>query len=103
MPVLPPPSGPFTPTYTPNDAIALNSNLVHGIPVANIKAFACDMANSMMWTFFPWGWSIKSLTAINLADGVQDYTPTNIDILRPLKLRIVRTDTVPHEFRELNF
>src|SRR5271166_1982122 len=103
MPIITPITpAPFTPTYTPNDAITMTQNMVHGIPVNNIKAYACDMANSMMWTFFPWGWSIKSLTPITLADGVQDYNPTNTDILRPLKMRIVRTDTTPNEFRELN-
>src|SRR5271169_2915509 len=102
MPIIPPPSLPQVPTYTPNDAITLNQNLVHGIPVNNIKIYACDMANSMMWTFFPWAWSIKSLYPIILANGVQDYINLSVDILRPLKMRIVRTDITPNEFRELD-
>src|SRR6185503_17796769 len=55
----------------------------------------------VMWTFYPWSWTIKSLTPITLTDGVQDYTPTDTDILRPTLFRIVRTDTTPQEAREL--
>lgn len=87
--------------YTPNDAISLVGNLVHGVPVSAISAQACDIVNSMMWRFYPWGWTIKSFTPINLVDGTQDYTPSDNDILRPLKIRLVRTDVTPNEFREL--
>lgn len=45
--------------------------MVHGTPVTNIAAAACDMANSYMWTFYPWGWSIASLTATNLNQQTQ--------------------------------
>lgn len=77
------------------------SGLVHDIPVASLAPQVCDQINSMIWTFYPWGWTIASLTAINLVDGTQDYTPTNTDILRPLKVRVVRTDVSPNEYREL--
>lgn len=90
-----------TPTYTPQQAINLVTQFVHGIPLSGSEANICDMVNSMMWVYYPWSWSINNLTPITLSDGVQDYTPTNTDILRPLKLQIARTDTTPTEVREL--
>ncbi len=92
-----------SPTYTPQDALSLNQNLIHGSPTAAIQAMACDIANSMIWTFYPWSWTLKSLTAIALVDGTQDYTPTDTDILRPIRIQLVRTDTTPAETRELGF
>jgi len=88
-------------SYSPNDALTVVQNLVHGVPTAAIQAQACDQVNSMIWTFYPWAWTIKSLTPINCSQGTQDYAPTNTDILRPLKLRLVRTDVTPNEFREM--
>jgi len=44
---------------------------------------------------------VSSLTAIPLVDGTQDYTPSNTNILRPLKMRMVRTDISPNEFEDL--
>lgn len=90
-------------TYAPNDAITLVSSFVHGVPVSAVSAQCCDIVNSMMWCFYPWSWSIASLTPIACVDGTQDYTPTDGNILRPLKLRLVRTDVSPNEFRELAF
>jgi hypothetical protein len=90
-----------TSTYTPQSAIDLIKNFVHGIPLDAIAPNVCDMVHSTMWVYYPWSWSIASLTAINLTDGVQDFTPTNTDILRPLKVRMVRTDVSPNEFEDL--
>lgn len=95
-----------TATYTPNDAITLVQNFVHGIPLANVQSQVCDIINSLIWTFYPWGWSIATLTAINCVDGQQDYPLAGADaavILRPLSIRIVRTDVTPVEHRELEF
>lgn len=89
------------PTYTPSDAITYVQNLVHGIPVTAVQYYACDVVNSLIWSFYPWSWSISTLTAINLTDGVQDYTPTDTNILRPVRLQLARTDTTPNEWREL--
>jgi len=58
-------------SYTPTDAIQFAQNMVHGTPVENIMAAACDMANTFMWTFYPWGWTIGSLTATNLNQQTQ--------------------------------
>lgn len=88
-------------SYSPQDAINLVKNFAHGIPVDAVQSNVCDAINSMIWCFYPWSWTIKSLTPITLVDGVQDYSPTDSDILRPTLLRIVRTDTTPNEAREL--
>lgn len=88
-------------TYAPADAVALCQSFIHGVPVTAVQANCCDMVNSLIWNYYPWGWSVASLTPITCSDGVQDYTPTNTNILRPLKMRIVRTDVTPNEFREL--
>lgn len=90
-------------TYTPQAAINLVQNIAHGVPLDAVKANICDMVYSMIWHYYPWPWTVKSLTAINLVNNQQDYNPTDTDILRPLKVRIVRTDTSPNEFRELSF
>lgn len=89
-------------TYTPQLAVDYCSYYIHGIPVDGMKVIACDQVNSIIHCYYPWGWSVGSLTAINCTDGVQDYTPTNTDILRPLKFRLVRTDISPNEYRELS-
>lgn len=95
-------------TYTPNDAITFAQNMVHGTPVSNISAAACDMANSFMWTFYPWGWSIASITATSLnqqtqgagspptggalfTGNQQDYTITGAWISYPISLNVSGT------------
>lgn len=88
-------------TYTPQSAIDLIKNFVHGIPLDAIAPNVCDLAHNTIWTYYPWSWAVSSLTAIQLTDGIQDYTPTNTDILRPLKIRMVRTDITPNEFEDL--
>jgi hypothetical protein len=89
-------------TYSPNDAIALVKGFGHGIPLTVPQANLCDTVNSKLWTFFPWSWSLSTLTAITLVNNQQDYTPTDANILRPVRMRIVRTDLTPNEFRELD-
>lgn len=91
----------MAPTYTPQAALNLVQFFAHGIPVTTPGPTLCDIVHSMIWRFYPWRWTIGSITPIACSNGVQDYTPTNTDILRPLKLRIVRTDITPNEFREL--
>lgn len=88
-------------TYTPQAAIDLIRNFVHGISLDKIAPNVCDMAHNTIWLIYPWGWSVASLTPIPLVQGVQDYSPTNTDILRPLKIRMVRTDVSPNEFEDL--
>jgi hypothetical protein len=61
------------------------------------------MVSSIIWTYYPWGWSLANLTAIPLSQGVQDYTPDPADkILRPVEMAIFRTDTTPIQSRELD-
>jgi len=92
---------PLISTYTPQTAINLVTKFVHGVPLAGVEANICDVINSYIWTYYPWSWTISSLTPINCVDGVQDYSPANTDILRFLKVRLARTDTTPNEIREL--
>lgn len=99
MPILPL-SG--SATYCPNDAITLVGAYGHGIPLNAVKANLCDIVNSIIWTYYPWSWSLSSLTAITLVDQTQDYSPTDTNIIRPIRIRIVRTDITPNEFRELD-
>jgi hypothetical protein len=88
-------------TYTPQAAVDLVKNFVHGIPLNAIDSNVCDIIHSMIWIYYPWSWTISSLTPVPLVDGGQDYIPTNVDILRPLKVRMVRTDVNPDEFEDL--
>jgi hypothetical protein len=88
-------------TYTPQRAVNLVQNFVHGIPLSTVQADVCDEINSLIWTFYPWPWTISTLTPVSLVDGQQDYVLTNTDILRILKVRLTRTDCTPNEAREL--
>lgn len=99
MPIIP---GIGSSTYSPADAVALVKAFGHGIPLTAPQANLCDIVNSTVWIFFPWGWSIGTILPIPLLDGIQDYSPAETDILRPVRPRIVRTDTTPDEFRELD-
>ena len=84
-------------TYAPQDAINLVSNYIHGVPTAAVQANACDVVNSLIWNFYPWGWAIQSLTATNLVQGVQtatvfgtqqDYTITGCWLTVPINLQV---------------
>ena len=91
-------------TYSPQDAINLVQQFIHGLPVSGVQAQVCDLINSMIWVFYPWEWTVSTLTPITCVDGQQDYTIAAADIaaiLRPTTLRIARTDVSPQEFREL--
>src|SRR5215469_18219678 len=93
-------------TYSPQDAVNLVQQFAHGIPVTSVQAQVCDILNSMIWVFYPWRWSLTSLTPITCVNNVQDYTPAAPDLnnmVRPVKLRLVRTDVTPNEFREMSF
>lgn len=58
-------------TYSPQDALNLVQQFAHGVPLTNVQANLCDMINSLIWTFYPWGWSIGNLTATNLNQQTQ--------------------------------
>lgn len=53
-------------TYAAQDAINLVKPFVHGVPLDDVKSNVCDMVNSVIWNYFPWGWTIRSLTPTNL-------------------------------------
>jgi len=95
--------------YSFQDALDLVQQFAHGIPVNQtltsgntVGQVACDVVNQMMWRFYPWSWSIATFTPITTVDGVQDYNVTNNDVLRPLRVQLVRTDITPNESRELS-
>lgn len=94
-------------TYSPNDAIQLVQAFGHGLPLSNnaLAANLCDMINSMIWTFYPWGWSIASLTPTSLnqqtqgagspptggsqfTGNQQDYTITGAWISFPISIQV---------------
>jgi hypothetical protein len=58
-------------TYTPNDAIALVTQYAHGAPLSVPAPNIVDMVNSIMWRYYPWGWSIASLPQTNLSQLTQ--------------------------------
>src|SRR5262249_25267384 len=88
--------------YTPQDALTLVKNFTHGIPVDAVAANICDIVNSMFWLFYPWAWTQDALTQIPCVNGQQDYQVLDNNIIRPLVVRLVRTDITPQEFRELS-
>jgi len=52
-------------TYTPNDAISLVTQYAHGAPLSIPAPLIVDQINSIMWRYYPWGWSILSLNPTN--------------------------------------
>lgn len=58
-------------TYTPNDAVNLVTQYVHGAPLAVPAPSLVDMVSSIIWRFYPWGWSISSLTQTNMVQFTQ--------------------------------
>lgn len=108
MPILPPIPGPgagapqLGKNYTPQDALTLVKHFAHGIPVADVAANVCDIVNSMFWVFYPWCWSLNTLTPIPLVNGVQDYQALDNNILRPIRVQLARTDITPNENRDLS-
>lgn len=59
------------PTYTPNDAVKLVKAYAHGMPMDEVQASLCDQVNSIIWRYYPWGWSIASLVPTNLNQQTQ--------------------------------
>jgi hypothetical protein len=58
-------------TYTPTDAINLVTQYAHGAPLTIPAPTIVDQINSIIWRYFPWGWSIKSLNPTNLTQLTQ--------------------------------
>lgn len=58
-------------TYSPQDAINLVTQYAHGVPLAITAAALVDQINSIIWRYYPWGWSILSLNQTNLVQLTQ--------------------------------
>jgi len=58
-------------TYTPNDALTLVQQYAHGAPLAVPYPYVVDQVNSVIWRYYPWGWSIASLNPTNVYQGTQ--------------------------------
>ena len=93
----------MTATYTPDDALTVVRKYVQDAPITTIDSQLCDAVNSTIWMSYPWGWAQSALTAISLTDGTQDFSldAGDTDIHRILRLRTVRTDTTPNQYRDL--
>jgi hypothetical protein len=92
-----------TGTYTPEDALKLVQNFVHGIDLADVGPILIDQVQNIIWRKFFWRWSVKSFTPFSLSDGQQDYINVMpVDFFRFRQFRIVRTDITPVEHRELD-
>lgn len=94
-------------TYAAQDAITVARSMSHKIPSVDIQAYACDIVFSTIWTKFPWNWTLATLTAITLSDGVQDYALATADAAAFYRfpdwgsLKMVQTNLIPVEYREL--
>ncbi len=73
-----------------------------GIPISAIEVVVADQINSIMWDAYPWRWAMKSMTAIPLVDGTQDYAFAPADYMRLIAARIAQTNTDPDEYDELS-
>lgn len=58
-------------TYSPQDAINLVTQYAHGAPLSTPAPNLIDQINSMIWRYYPWGWSISSLNQTNLTQLTQ--------------------------------
>src|SRR5258708_14633544 len=58
-------------TYAPQDAVNLVGIYAHGAPLTVPAAMIVDQINSILWRYYPWGWSILSLPATNLTQLTQ--------------------------------
>lgn len=58
-------------SYSPQDAINLVGIYSHGAPLTVPAAAIVDQINSILWRYYPWGWSILSLTPTNLSQLTQ--------------------------------
>lgn len=88
-------------TYTPQQALDVARRMVHGIPTSALQARVADVVNSEIWLAFPWRWTLGTLTAVTLSDGVQDYANTHSDFQRFVHPRLAQTNLSPIEYREI--
>lgn len=88
--------------YTPSDVLAMVTPFVKSVPTTAMQYIAFDDIHATIWKAYPWYWTLKSLTAVPLVDGTQDYTNGNAsDFMRLVTARITRTDITPNRYQEL--
>jgi hypothetical protein len=58
-------------SYAPQDAINLVQQYAHGAPLTLTAPQIVDQINSMIWRYYPWGWSIASLNQTNVSQLTQ--------------------------------
>lgn len=87
-------------TYLWSDAVTLVGKMVKGIPTSSIDPTMCDLVNSEMYAYWPWSWTVTSGVLCTPTDGNQDFSPA-AQIYRILNARMVRTDTTPDQYIEL--
>jgi hypothetical protein len=80
-----------------DDAVAFSMNIA--IPSAS-QIRMVDLLHSEIWIAYPWEWTLSTLTAIPLSDGVQDYALSGSDstFRRLTKAWLTRTDTTPDQY-----
>ena len=86
-------------TYKPADALKIAKRYVRNVPIKDIEVQAMDMANSTMWTVFPWRWVRVNLASITLVDNTQDYalvSPDDVQFLRLINTRLTQTNITPN-------
>jgi len=89
-------------TYSPSDAITQCKVFVGNLPSTTMQYIACDSVQSIMWSLFPWNWTINTLTNITLVDGQQDYSHSQTDFYRFVNLELAQTSVSPTVIRALS-
>ena len=88
-------------SYTPSDAITQNKVFVGNLPTTTTQYIACDLVQSIIWTLFPWNWTVNTLTNISLVDGQQDYSHSQTDFYRFVNLELNLTSNSPNVVRAI--
>lgn len=86
------------------DLVTVGQAYVKGLPLARVTPQVCDFVSQDMYIEYPWKQTITSTASgiIPLIDSTQDYPCNAPNIYRPLKAWLERTDTTPHENRDLD-
>lgn len=89
--------------YTLQNIVDLVKTLSRNVPVTGVDSQLVDFVDSIMYRHSIWKMTLKTMTAIPLVDGTQDYSIAGVtDWYRPAYLRITRTDTTPDQYVSLN-
>src|SRR5579859_5438512 len=95
-------------TFKVNDGLALAKKLAHGVPFTAVDLTIANIVNSTMYKAFPWRATLKTSgaganwTEVALVDAAQDYATALTDIYRFTQFWITRTDTSPHQIRNIS-